>query len=330
MTRRRPFLAGTLSLLLLACGGADDATESPAAPTPATDQQLGRHYEARLDRSYWTVRVDGLRGLGHLGPAASRTIPALVERTEGPGAFEELVALWALAEIDTARSTPVLGERADLERQRLQEGDLPVVAARTAFLAAVHDEDPPPRFLDRALAELYSAARGQRGERRGQRFLAAWALHEIGTRVTREAADEGLRRAAETLDAGDAAYGRQLVYVRLVGRPAREALTEPLRRILSSYDFGSSLDRDRVQTLYTLVALHRPDLPAEVAAFRQQLAEGLADPLRDDRSIRALLTIGPHGCSAGAPAGLRELLRRADDNTDRAQARRGLEMCGGR
>lgn len=209
MNGRRSSVAVPLAFLL-ACGGGepDGGADPPADPMPATDPRLARHYEAKLEGSFWTVRIDGIRGLAHLGPAASQAVPALVERTAAPGAFEQLVALWALAEIDTAGETPILGERADLERQRLLEGDLREVTARTAFLAAVHDRQPPPRFLDRALPELYSAARGRRGKGRGEALLAAWALYEVGSTVTRETADEGLRLAAEALAPEGAGYGR--------------------------------------------------------------------------------------------------------------------------
>lgn len=326
-----PALAAACLVSLLACGapGGDEGGGPPTDPLPATDGQLARFHQARLEASFWTERLDGLAGLAHLGPSAAAAVPTLVERAEGRTGFEPLAALWALARIDTGGATPLLRARADRERERLLEGDLREVAARTAFLAAVHGDGPPPRFLDRALPSLYYAARGRRGTDRGQPLLAAWALLEVGTEVTRETAGEALGRAAAALDPEEAAYGRKLLYARLVGPPARHSLSGPLQRILASHEFGSDFDRDRVRTLYTLAALHHPDLPAELVAFRQRLAEGLGHPLSDDRAIRALLTLGPHGCSERTPEGLDELLGRADDAADREQARRGMEMCGG-
>lgn len=330
---RCPSLPTLMVVVLTAvgCGGgeAPGASGPPAEPGPPDREQLVRHHRAQLDASYWTARVDAIAGLGRLGPAASAAVPSLAGRAKAESEFEQLLALWALARIDTARTTPVLRERLERERGRLLAGDFRDVAARAAFLAAAHGGDDLPRYLDRALPELYGGARGRRGVRRGQPLLAAWALHQYGSPVTRETAAGGLRLAADSLDPDDGAYTRQLLYARLVGPPAREVLSEPLRRILAAHDFGFDFDAGKGATAHTLAVLHFPEYPAEVVEYRELVASALGSPIADHSAMDALLTLGPHGCSARTPEGIEESLERAEDDADRERAHRAREMCEG-
>lgn len=298
------------------------ATVPPAEPS---ENDLKRYYLARLDEAYVTGRIDGMAGLAHLGRSARDVAQELENLTGGRSLFEQLIACWALATINAPQERSPVEQRASVERGRLSEGRFNEVAARVAFLAAFSRAgNKSTRFLDAVLPELYSRARGDDQE---DRLLAAWALHEIGTTVTRETANRTLSLAAAGMDPGHGNYTRHLLYLRMIGPPARSYFTKKVSSIIKSYDFGGDIFSKRARTVRTLAVLHYPGEPDEVVRYRKRLSDRLDSPLTDDRAVDDLLAAGPFVCSEDIVNKLTMTMSGTDDASDRRSLEQALSVC---
>lgn len=287
-------------------------------------RQLVRHFEAKLRHPYHAQRIDGLAGLAHLGQDAAEATPLLLVRASAGASFERLVAAWALVKTGGPADLPFLEQRAAEERQSLLTGRFPVTAARVAFLATAHRETSPPGFLDKALPALYNRARlGDTAER----LLAAWALYQIDTAVTRDVADEALAEAAASLDPGHGSYSRHLLYLRLIGPRARTQVAPALRSLIQSGDFGDDVAARRAQTLATLATLYYPEAPDMLIPYRARLRQRLDHPLTDAGALRDLLVLGPYGCDPDITELLRARLRAANDHSEQDRIAPAIGMC---
>lgn len=307
-------LLGSPSLILHGC-----SQSHTGVYIPGTSQLLEYHRE-QLEHRYPIIQFNGIAGTARLGNEAAEAVPLLMKIVRDRESF---AALWGLAKIDLNGQRDFLQEYADKAERQLMAGGFPEIAFRTAFLAAYYRGERTPGFLDKVLPELYNHARG--GDP-GDRLLAAWALHEIDTEVTRETADSAIRDVASSLNPDDAIYTRLLTYIRLIGRPALPAVIDKLNMLVKNYDFGTDRVSKKAQTVATLAALRYPAVPDVLASHQQELAETLGSPLNDATALRELRLAGPYLCSDKAVAILKNEITK-ENQSDREEMQWAVDMC---
>jgi hypothetical protein len=295
----------------------------PALGAPSLNSRLAAFYASDLDHGYFLPRVQALAGLGHLGPEAAGEVSLILVRYKKAPPFEHLLALWALARIGTPEALSAAQAEAGAEEARLQRGSLAETAARVAYLAALPGKKSRRGKLDRALPQLYNAARNGNLE---DRLLAAWALYGVDTPVTNEVADGSMRAAASRLDPGRGNYTRYLTLIRLVGLPGADFMTAKLVQIAEHHDFGADFFAKRARTVFTLAALTSAENP-QVEAFRQALSERLGSILDHSQALQDVLALGPYACTPQVVDKLR-ILAGKEDESDRSRSRKGLQFCG--
>lgn len=286
---------------------------------------LKRFYIDKLDDYYWLSRVDGISGLAHLLSGGQEEIPELVTHTETGSAFEQLVALWALARIKHPGNRELLRSRTSAETEKVGEGSFRELAARVAFLASYNRNRQMLQLLDRVLPDLYNAARSNDLEKQ---LLSAWALYEMDTPVTRETAGRALERASGALDPDHADYTRHLLFVRLTGSPAESFFSVKLSSIIKNHNFEGDLFSRKARTVRTLAELSYPKELRLLETFREQLADMLQHPLQDATALSHLITAGPFSCSESIRNILQKEMQKADDSKDRQELQKAMRICG--
>lgn len=300
--------------------------ELHAQPAPSEDHLAG-YYRQLLDAPFYGDRMDGIVGLAHMRKASSGAVPTLMEkvRSGSESPFYRLLVFWSLARIQTPEAAKIVNERIAREIRKGPSGDFPVVAAKAAFLAA---GEVSTRTLDRYLPPLYNNARS--GET-SEKILAAWALLEIGTAVTRETAARALKSASEELDPGNARYTRHLRYLRLLGSQTgaeAAAVISKLEEILANHEFRLLLVSKKALTVQTLAVLSYPNVPEPVNRYRQEVREKLDHPIFNSSGLRDALALGPFACTGPIVNALTEIAKDRDEEEDeREEARRALQIC---
>jgi len=283
--------------------------------------QLLEYHRDQLEHRYPVIQFNGIVGTARLGNEAVEAVPSLKDIVRKR---ESYAALWGLAKIDLNGERDFLQEYAKKAEQQLLDGGFPEIAFHTAFLAAYYRGNRSPGFFNNVLPELYNSARGNDP---GDRLLAAWALYEIDTDVTRERADGAIRDVASSLNPDDGMYTRLLTYIRLIGRPALPLVSNKLNTLIKNYDFGTDWASKKAQTVATLAALQYPDAPDVLASYQQELADALDSPLSDDTALSKLRLAGPYLCSDKAVTVLKKEIRSENDRSDREEMQWAVDLC---
>lgn len=308
--------------------GIDPAIEfqsNPAEHFRPEANQLARYYTDKLNNRFYGDRMDGITGLGHLGKAASGSVPTLIAKSKTEqNNFYRLLALWSLAKTSTPDALSRSRSQAEKEKQHLLNGRFPEVAARTALLASIDRSDANLLKLNGSLPSLYNKARdGNLTEK----LIASWALYEIGTPITKQAADRSMTAAAKTLSPDHGNYTRHLRYIRLVGSSAHRFFASKLRSLLKSYDFKIGLTPKRALTSYTLATITYPGENPVVNQFLKDINSRMDSMLDRDSALDDVEVLGPFACSQQVVENLRKIAGETGDQSDKEQAKKALGYC---